>query len=195
MDVTLTEATRLLNRTPKTIRAWLDAGRFPGARVTTDGIRKWLIPMEDIERILQQKPPQEASNDPTDTTTMSEVIERLEAIVKRLEALEARLSPKDAHPQNIPTIATSPPIDKPAPPMSSDSSTTLPPGYIALVDFWHGLPETTITRYAKGHVTHGQWRHQGRVIKTALSPQQQADLYQVIHRHKAFTYCPDCPHA
>lgn len=192
--------------------------------VKLNGLRQWAIPEEAIEQVRQIEAgisttrntetrqifdpfkdilPLVTANvaKPQDDylrLEMQEALQRIEVLERQQTAILARLdslSIPDSRPVSPPLEA--PKItshsDKPTKSMESTDS-TLPSGYVPLVDFWHGLPETSIGRYAKGHVTHGQWRHQGRVIKTALSPQQQADLYEVIKQHKAFQSCPYCPH-
>lgn len=185
----VTEAARKYNITEKTIRSWITKRLLPAHTVVIRGMTQYAIAIADIEAVITERAMGQEEKKET-SSLEQEIRQRITNLEQRVSELERKLE----IPQQVIDQAPRHLQGKETTADTSSTDSTLPSGYIPLVDFWHGLPETTITRYAKGHVTHGQWRCQGRVIKTALSLRQQADLYQVIHQHKAFQPCSNCPH-
>jgi excisionase family DNA binding protein len=189
-NLNLTQAARLLNVSDKTLRGWLNAGRFPGAKRLING--NWSIPKAEIEAYLEMTGNTETISTPGLLKILDMFTQEIDALSKRIEALSEEL-----HKPPPP----SPPIDVysvVSPPRSTGASGNLPPGYVALVSFHHGIPETTVGRWRKADASRasiGDWRDSsGHLVKVALSPDQQRGFYNDFSLHKSFKRCPYCPH-
>lgn len=190
----LTQAARLLGVSDKTLRGWLNAGRFPGAKRQVNG--NWSIPKAELDAYLEMTGNAETISTPGLLKILDMFTQEIDTLSKRVEALAEEL-----HKQHQPP-APPPPVDVYSmvkAPWTTETSGNLPPGYVALVAFSHNIPETTVNRWRKADASRasiGDWRDSsGHPIKVALSPDQQRGFYNDFSLHKSFKPCSQCPHS
>jgi transposase-like protein len=180
-EMNLSEAARHIGVTDKTVRQWIEAGKFPGAIFNNKkGRGVWYIPLAEAEAI-RQIIQDDASIDTTDT--LASLALQIRLLEDRIRLLEEKIVLTSDSIVSIGSIHT---------------TGTLPNGYIPLASFFHGVSESSVRRWRNGasdRASVGLWYDEkGHIVNIALSPKQQALFYKDMHERVSFRACPDCPH-
>jgi hypothetical protein len=176
--LTATEAARLIGVSERTMRAWLKAGRVPGAVKTAPPREpaRWQIPEDSARALLHL---------PEGTGSAGALSERLADMERRIEQLEALMQPSRA-----------------APRAAEETHRTIPEGIPEGLDGvtdWcraHGVPETTLkhaVEAARLTVVSGRWKVGRAYVLHALDEAGHRQAYELWGRRETFRRCSRCP--
>lgn len=192
----LSQAARILGVSDKTMRGWLEKGRYPGAKKRINGA--WSIPASVIDPDESIEP-----TGVTDTSTLQSprLLQMLDVLAANIRQIEARLDALERwqrqHEESTPPTDIYSAVRPPT--TTKPTGSSLPSGYVPAKAFivLHGIPETTGMRYVtKSNCSmSGDWHDErGHIVKISLSPEQQVGFYRSFSGHEKFRPCKDCPH-
>jgi hypothetical protein len=178
--IDITEASRRLAKSDRTLRRWFHKGKL-NAMLAEDG--RLYFDSTEIDKLLAAAPHE------------LPLTARLEALEKRVQELERLV--EDLGTTGAQAIA--PVITRVRPAPTAQEKSDLPADLIPASPFaaQHGIAESTFKKaIAAGRIAaqHGHWQYGRTIVTTALDATGRAQFYQLYQAWVDFIRCEDCPH-